>query len=1058
MAIFNVSNTNDIGKGSLRQAILDANALTGKDIINFDGVFVDKIADTITLGGSSLNITDDLSIEGTGANLLTVSGNNASRVFDIGSGITVEIDGLTIANGYTPDAINYDYYSEAEYNGAGIRNYGALTLNNSTISGNRAGLYAGGIYNGGTITLSNSTISDNSATSGGGILNAGIFTVNNTTINSNKAKYGGGISNGGTMTVSNSTISGNSASGSGELYDDDNRGSINNGGDLTVSNSTISGNSADGIISGGIGSGNTTLFVNNSTISGNSGYGINNFGIRDGFVELNNSTIIGNSGDIYNSELSNGFTVNNSILSSAFGNFTSNGSNLIGNFDGNRGFSFREKLNGPLMDLLDTTLRDNGGPVKTHALVYGSLAINAGINADVPVDTTDLDSDGNTTEQIPFDGRGSSFPRISDGQVDIGAFEAVENVINGTATSDTINGTAANDIITGYRGRDILSGGLGANAFVYTSISDLGDTISDFEAGRDKIVLQQLFKSLNLGNLNYASAISGGYLGFETQGSGTVVLIDPDGSAGLGRSVKLLTVLNVSATALNNAANFVFSLPAPPTPSTSIFTVTNTNNSGSGSLRQAIEDANASFGKDIIKFDGVFADDIPDTIGGGLVIRDDLSIVAPGANLLTISGGNIEIEVGASVDIAGLTIADSRSFSDDFYAGRGIFNYGSLTLINSTIRDNSGQNGGGIFNDRGATLTINNSTISDNTSDFEGGGISNYGTLTVNNSTISNNRAGVLYSSSGGGIANSGTLVINNSTITGNTTGSNDEYDDFGATIAGIYGNNIIVNNSIIAGNFYIPYNNPANTINKDVGGNFTSNGHNLIGSLNNSKGFNANEQLNVPLTDVLDTTLRDNGGATKTHALVSGSPAINAGLNASTPPDTADLDGDGNTTEPVPYDQRGVGYQRISDGTVDIGAVEGVVNVIYGTSNADIIKGTAGNDTIIGYQGQDIITGGAGADAFVYTNIRDLGDTIADFEVGTDEIVLGQLFASFKRSDLNYTSAVSGGYLSFETQGSDTTILIDPDSSSGQGRKVKLVKINNVAATDLNKINTFAF
>ncbi|WP_341530100.1 choice-of-anchor Q domain-containing protein [Nostoc sp. UHCC 0302] len=77
-------------------------------------------------------------------------------------------------------------------------------------------------------------------------------------------------------------------------------------------------------------------------------------------------------------------------------------------------------------------MRDNGGSVKTHALVSGSPAINAGKNADIPLDVTDVDKDGNTTEQVPFDQRGSGYRRISRRRVDIGAYEAVvANVING---------------------------------------------------------------------------------------------------------------------------------------------------------------------------------------------------------------------------------------------------------------------------------------------------------------------------------------------------------------------------------------------------------------------------------------------------------------------------------------------------------------------------------------------------------------------------------------------------------------------------------------------------
>ncbi|MBD6621187.1 hypothetical protein FNW02_37200 [Komarekiella sp. 'clone 1'] len=213
MATFNVSNTNDSGTGSLRQAILNANALTGKDWINFDGVFADSIADTITLGGSSLSITDDLTINGTGANLLTVSGNNNSRVFEINSGTTSEIVGLTIANGYI---------SEDVPGGAGILNSGTLTLSNSIINGNIAeSANGGGIFNSGTLKLSHSNISNNRSQGfygGGGIFNRGTLIIDNSNIKSNSggqligSEGSGGIFNSGTATLNNSTISNNGAS------------------------------------------------------------------------------------------------------------------------------------------------------------------------------------------------------------------------------------------------------------------------------------------------------------------------------------------------------------------------------------------------------------------------------------------------------------------------------------------------------------------------------------------------------------------------------------------------------------------------------------------------------------------------------------------------------------------------------------------------------------------------------------------------------------------------------------------------------------------------------
>ena len=364
MATFTVTNLFDSGTGSFRQAIFDANATAGADEILFNAGLS---GGTINLASGELLIADDLTINGLGADLLTVDAGGLSRVFNINDGVTDSfidalIDGLTITGGGT--------VSE----GGGIFNQENLTVTNSIISGNSANFAGGGINNtAGTLELSNSTISGNSADYGGGIYNGkdrngkeGIFTVTNSTISGNESdSQGGGIfSSSGNGLVKNSTISSNIASSGGGIEDQ---------GMLTLTNSTISANSAT--VSGGIiGSGNTTI----------------------------ENTIIGG---------------NNSVLRypDVEGNFISNGFNLISDPTGSTGFE-NDLIEPDITKILDTTLADNGGSTLTHALVPGSPAIDAGNNNDVLV--------GMTTDQ-----RGIGFNRIVDGNndtiaiVDIGAVE-----------------------------------------------------------------------------------------------------------------------------------------------------------------------------------------------------------------------------------------------------------------------------------------------------------------------------------------------------------------------------------------------------------------------------------------------------------------------------------------------------------------------------------------------------------------------------------------------------------------------------------------------------------
>ncbi len=216
------------------------------------------------------------------------------------------------------------------------------------------------------------------------------------------------------------------------------------------------------------------------------------------------------------------------------------------------------------------------------------------------------------------------------------------------------------------------------------------------------------------------------------------------------------------------------------------------DNDGVTTLREAINQANADAGEDLIVFErSVFSN--PQTItlsGTKLDITHNLDIIAPrdpltGGDLVTVSGNKaervFEIETGATVGIDGLIIADGLVTDDN---GGGIKNSGTLTVDNSIVRNNNesltfpnSSGGGAIYNT--GTLTVNNSTIRNNSISNNniyygipvssyGGGILNGGSLTVNNSTISNNGS---YSpdSKGGGIYNTGVLSLNNSTVSGNS-------------------------------------------------------------------------------------------------------------------------------------------------------------------------------------------------------------------------------------------------------------------------------------------------
>ena len=237
-----VSNTNDSGPGSLRQALLNAN----------DGDTIDAtgISGAITLTGGELLVNKSVTINGAGADELAVDGNATSTVFQIGSGKIVTISGLTIRNGQG----NF---------GGGILNgdSATLTIINSTLSGNTGG-NGGGSFNSGTLSVINSTVSGNMASEGAGIYNsgAGALTIINSTFSGNTAGGGGVSLNLGTLQIANSTLSDNSAAFAGGFF---------NLGTLQIENTILkAGPSGVNIYSNGVG-GVTSLGYNISSDNGN---------------------------------------------------------------------------------------------------------------------------------------------------------------------------------------------------------------------------------------------------------------------------------------------------------------------------------------------------------------------------------------------------------------------------------------------------------------------------------------------------------------------------------------------------------------------------------------------------------------------------------------------------------------------------------------------------------------------------------------------------------------------------------------------------------------------
>jgi hypothetical protein len=315
-ATFTVTNLNDSGAGSLRQAILDANALRGADTITFAAGLTGRI----TLDGpAELVVNEELTIQGPGAGVLILDGDASGHVLVVSPGVLARVSGLALTGG--------------------------------------SGAVGGAIVNAGILTVSDAVFAGNSAQRGGAIGNvqAGELTVERAAFYTNSASEGSAIHNANGARIFDSTFMGNS--GSAALVNTE---------VMNVIRSTFAGNV------GGITS-TKSLIASNSTFVMNTGIGAISASGAPSSISAN--TIVDNPGG--GIQVGGPFVfLSRSIVTNNFGRDCSGGTPQDGGGNLTSPFSFCPGLSAdPPLD--PSGVADNGGPTQTIALTPESPAIDA---------------------------------------------------------------------------------------------------------------------------------------------------------------------------------------------------------------------------------------------------------------------------------------------------------------------------------------------------------------------------------------------------------------------------------------------------------------------------------------------------------------------------------------------------------------------------------------------------------------------------------------------------------------------------------------------------------
>ena len=825
LSTFMVTNHRDVGPGSLRDDIQQSNNTPGPNTI----VFAAGFTGTITLTGTQLEISSNVTITGPGASSLAISGGGMSRVFQIDVGAAVSISGLTISGGQAASGAGGSAGTNTAPNGqpggpgadgGGVYNLGSLTLSQDVIAANAAGM--GGTGGAGIVVLQNGFPVNwgdggkgGAAGNGGGIYSSGSLIVLSCMIDNNSAGIGGtggtyagaggspgpggaGGNGGGIYAASGSVViiastissnhTGNAGNEGGPTHAPPGPfGPVGSGGaiysmtQLNLANTTVSGNMV-GIGSGFHGTpgaaasaidGSGTWRLTNCTISGNNASGSTAGAVViAGTAVVDNTIISGNVGTVGPVPGSPPIDVSGALDASSSYNVIGNGGGLTNGANGNF-----VGIKAPL-----SPLGNYGGPTQTMLPLPGNFAIGHGSIALAAA------PDG---AALATDQRG--LPRTSNGTIDIGAAEV------GPPSFPLIVTTTADNLDTHWAPNNLSF----REAAGFASTIGGSQSITFAPGVTGTIALNSSLGAVELNDMNGAVVIHGpGALELSVSGAalvndGVQVQIDSLGLADISNSGTMNLVRCRAATIGNGGtltATACIARGLALGDNSDIVNCTIIGSAGSDQVRPGgILRACTIQGVQVINYnhstnaptliDCVITGPVATAGTYGLVMNTSgcaLTLIG-----CTISGSSVTAvaNLGGPLTLTRRTLTGNSALSSNGLSGGALFNAGPTILDDCTISNDVSIAGGGVFNATLSELRMTDCTILDNrctagTGQSGGGGIENAGTLTLSGCTITGNACvpatGKSPAAIGAGIDNSGTASLFNCTVSGNTvsTGS----------------------------------------------------------------------------------------------------------------------------------------------------------------------------------------------------------------------------------------------------------------------------------------------